>query len=128
MKRLILLLMLYPAHLVAAPNHLASGHSPMTSSLYIILMLLALVVMIFVSAKLMRNVRTDKGFPLRVLTSMNLGFREKIMVIQVADKQLVIAVTPHSVSTLHVADEIVSSESAPSNAFTSILQQVVKRG
>lgn len=69
--------------------------------------LLAVVVVIFALAWLLRRVGMVNGVAgsaLRVLGALSVGQREKLVLVQVGDKQLLVGVTPGSVTTLHVLE------------------------
>jgi len=70
---------------------------------------------------------------LRVLTGLSLGVREKVIVLQVGNKQLVLAVTPGRIETLHVLegedcldDEKKTAATENNGLFAKKLTQVLK--
>jgi flagellar protein FliO/FliZ len=65
---------------------------------------------------------------LRVLGGVNVGQREKVVVIQVAETQLVVGVAPGQVNTLHVFDKpVLNNDGKPvSENFASRLQAALK--
>lgn len=69
--------------------------------------LLLVVITIFALAWLLRRVGMASGVAgsvLRVLGVLSVGQREKLVLVQVGDKQLLVGVTPGSVTTLHVLE------------------------
>jgi flagellar biosynthetic protein FliO len=69
--------------------------------------LLLVVIFIFALAWLLRRagmVSGVAGSVLRVLGVLSVGQREKLVLVQVGDKQLLVGVTPGSVTTLHVLE------------------------
>lgn len=52
---------------------------------------------------------------LRVLATLSMGTRERIVILQAGEQQLVVAVTPGRIQTLHVLDEPIEFDSASSS-------------
>ncbi|MDP1708249.1 MAG: flagellar biosynthetic protein FliO [Gammaproteobacteria bacterium] len=78
-----------------------------------ILGLIAVVVVIIAAAWLLRRVaqlQTGAQGALKVLASMPLGSRERVVLIQVGDRQLLLGIAPGHVSTLHVLDQALLAE------------------
>lgn len=75
------------------------------------------------------NVRAEK---MRVVGGLSLGMREKVMLLQVGKKQLILGVTPGRIETLHVleGDDCLLSEDAGSavnaGGFAQKLMQAMK--
>jgi len=69
---------------------------------------------------------------MRVVGGLSLGMREKVILVQVGKKQLILGVTPGRIDTLHVLegdDCLNSSESESSgkdSGFSAIVAQVMK--
>ncbi len=69
---------------------------------------------------------------MRVVGGLSLGLREKVILVQVGKKQLILGVTPGRIDTLHVLegdDCLNSSESESSgkdSGFSAIVAQVMK--
>jgi len=67
---------------------------------------------------------------MRVLGGVALGMREKVVLLQVGKKQLILGVTPGRIETLHVLegdDCLVKEETAPSaveSGFAQVLQRL----
>ncbi|THB64389.1 MAG: flagellar biosynthetic protein FliO [Gammaproteobacteria bacterium] len=72
------------------------------------------------------------GLQMNILGSLNLGSREKIALVEVGDKQILIGITPAGISNLHTFDEPVidtsKAENIAPNQFSQILGQVLQRG
>ncbi len=57
---------------------------------------------------LMRRLQQRPGSPgasLRAVASLNVGARERVVLIEIGDKQILVGVAPGRVQTLHVLDE-----------------------
>jgi len=65
---------------------------------------------------------------INILASQSLGSKEKIVVVEVGNKQIVVGMTAASVQTLHVFDEPVigAAERPPQSAFAERLLAAVK--
>lgn len=83
---------------------------------YLAQMLVGLVLVvaaILVLAFFMRRVggmQSRLGSEFRVLGGISLGSRERMLLVQVGEKQLVVGVAPGRVQTLHVLDEPIRTE------------------
>ena len=68
------------------------------------------------------------GGALRVLGGVSLGQRERVVLLQAGDKQLLIGVAPGQIRTLHVLDEpIMAPPAEPASGFAARLEAVMKR-
>jgi flagellar protein FliO/FliZ len=68
---------------------------------------------------------------MRVVGGLSLGMREKVILLQVGKKQLVLGVTPGRIDALHVleGDDCLGNEPLPTgkdSGFGAIVQQVMK--
>lgn len=69
---------------------------------------------------------------MRVIGALPLGMREKVMLLQVGKKQLILGITPGRIQTLHVleGDDCLSNERSPSalkeTGFSRKLRQAMK--
>jgi flagellar protein FliO/FliZ len=92
-----------------------SGGAGMNAA-YLAQMLMGLVLVvaaILVLAFFMRRVggmQSRLGSEFRVLGGISLGSRERMLLVQVGEKQLVVGVAPGRVQTLHVLDEPIRTE------------------
>lgn len=99
--------------------------------LQMVLGLLLVIAVIFGLAWLIRRMG-QFGAPanaqIKVLGGVSVGQREKVVVIQVADTQMVIGVAPNQVNALHVFDEpVLLNEGKPaSESFATRLQAAIK--
>lgn len=77
------------------------------------LSLLLIVLIIVVLAWLLRrvgNLPIGGGALIRVVAAVSLGQRERVVLLQVGEKQLLLGVAPGRVETLHVLDEPLTPE------------------
>lgn len=67
---------------------------------------------------------------MRVVGGLSLGMREKVILLQVGKKQLVLGVTPGRIDALHVleGDDCLNNEAPPAmdTGFSAIVKQVMK--
>jgi len=80
--------------------------------------LFVIVVLIFVSAwlyKKMGGVTQIQGADIQVCARQSLGTREKVILLRVKGQELLVGVTPSSITTLHVFE--------PGDAFESVLSE-----
>ncbi|MCP3674650.1 MAG: flagellar biosynthetic protein FliO [Gammaproteobacteria bacterium] len=90
--------------------------------------LAAVVALIFVLAWLSRKMKfvqnMTSGYQIKNLASLSLTTREKICLIEVGDKQVLVGIAPGRINQLHVFDEKIQVNSdndseATKNAFSS---------
>lgn len=65
---------------------------------------------------------------IQVVASRSIGPKERIVLVEVADKQLVVGMTSTSVQTLHVFDEPVAHAAVPKSGFASRLREIMRGG
>jgi flagellar protein FliO/FliZ len=66
---------------------------------------------------------------MRIIGGLSLGMREKIILLQIGKKQLVLGVTPGRIDALHVleGDDCLNNESLSNESgFSAIIKQVIK--
>ena len=94
--------------------------------------LAVVIVIILAAAMLLRRLSpvSAGNKNLRVLASLSVGQRERVVVLQVGDRQVLIGVSPGRVQTLHVFDEPLSFESRGerSDSFSGKLATMIKQG
>lgn len=103
------------------------------SLLQTILALLLVLGCIVLVAWLLRrssSFHSSAGGKLKIIAAVGLGPRERAVVLQVGDKQLLLGVTPQQIHTLHVLDAPLSAENstAPQGDFASRLRQFMRQG
>ena len=115
---------------LAAADKSAGGAYVMQLVVSLVVVLLAIAVLAWLMKRLNRLPGRSAG-NMRVLSAMALGARERAVLVQVGDTQMLLGVSPGRVSTLHVFDEPVvdaSSAGEPATNFASILGNLGKGG
>ena len=67
------------------------------------------------------------GGGLRILGGLSMGSRERVVLIQAGDTQLLLGVAPGRVQTLHVLDKPLQSQAAAAGGFAEQLGRVLNR-
>lgn len=120
---------------VETPAALPREPVDMTANLIKVTFGLGLVVVaIFVAAwffKRMGKIGPVQGSDLRVLGGLNVGNRERVVLLQVGEQQVLIGVTPENVRTLHVLAEPIpmmqNSLKPPLENFSQKLNQAMSQ-
>jgi len=101
----------------------------------VVSMVLGLVVvlaLIFGSAWLVRRVNGVRGVnnsAMRIVSVLAVGQRERILLLEVGGRQVLIGVTAHNIRTLHVFDEPVVTGSVKADSdFAAKLQVMLQKG
>lgn len=97
--------------------------------------LVAVLVLIFALAWMARRwggaLRAHGAIPMRVVSQLGLGSRERIVVVEVDGTWLVVGVTPHGMRTLHTMparpDTVPGHSGAAAPPFFDRLQQALRR-
>lgn len=120
----------------------AQGFSPLNASglADVLLGLMLIIVLIFALAWLFKKFGSaglGLGGLIKVVAAMSLGGRDRIALISVGEKQMLLGISPGRISTLHVFDEAIdleaqkiglSTASANSSDFASKLQNLISGG
>lgn len=94
--------------------------------------LVIVLLVIFALARLLQRmnlVSAVSGQSMKVVGGLSLGSRERILLLRVADKHILLGVTAQSISALHTFDELPEAEIAkdgaqvPGGPFARILRQ-----
>lgn len=99
----------------------------------LLLGLLFIIGLIFLLGYLMRRIgplAAQGGQHIRVLSSLPLGPRDRLMLVDVAGKQILLGASPGRISTLHVFEEPIAdvpAQGAPTGDFAQKLQALLKR-
>jgi flagellar protein FliO/FliZ len=141
LRNILLVLALHIAGtgmLFAADNQIQTERSlgqQYLSVLPVLFFILLLIVgLAFVIKKV--NPTLGRGNPLiRVLGTLPLGGKERLILVQTGDSCLLLGVTPGQIQTLHVVDkdsldgpaDVMTSGIPPAAGFAGILQAVLKR-
>lgn len=110
-----------------------STSGPITSSGILEMMsgLIFVVLLIFALAWLFKRMGSNSfglGGVIRILAAMSLGNRDRIALIEVGEKQMLIGISPGRISTLHVFDEpvdLAEGRGAVDGDFASKLQSML---
>lgn len=112
-----------------APQAPAPTTDPVGSLASLGLGLLAVIALIFGCAWLVRRMSGLTGMNsqlMKVVAVMNLGTRERIALLDVGGKQILVGITPSTIRTLHVFDEPVADpENLANSDFARRLQGVI---
>lgn len=108
---------------------------PATTNVDLVQILTALagvIALIVVAAWLMRrmgNVTGQRNEQLRVVAALSMGARERVVLMQVGEQQLLLGVAPGRIQTLHVLDQPLdmASSSRPVTAFQDRLKKIMSR-
>lgn len=111
----------------------AGAPDTMTTALTLGAGLIVVLAVILFSGWIARRVQGLGGVntqALKVVAVLSVGQKERVALVEVGGKQILIGVTPQSVRTLHVFDEpvVTGSQSAVTGDFARKLQQVMGRG
>jgi flagellar protein FliO/FliZ len=107
---------------------LVGGDSVSTASPWVVIFgLLFVVAVIFAAAWALRRYGATGltgGQHMKVLSVLPVGPREKVVLVDVAGKQMLLGVTPNNVNQLHYFDRpIVDSEAIKSSEFANKMKQ-----
>ena len=92
-------------------------------------LLLVLVVFLLFAWGIKRLNRLPAGQDgVRVISGINVGSREKLIIVQIGDEQLLIGVTPASINKLHKLENKIPQNSSVKHPFRNALNGVLKSG
>ncbi len=126
--------LLFPAWLHAIENIPSTPELVTDHLVRVTLGLFAVLLSIVVAAWLLRGFarfQTGTHGQFKILSAISMGPRERIVLLQIGETQLLVGVVPGRIQTLHVLERPVDVISAPpssSAVFPSILAAVLKRG
>lgn len=106
----------------------AGFESAAQAALSMVLVIGAVLVLAWILRRLTRLQSKALG-GLRIVGGLSVGTRERVVLVEAGDQQLLIGVTPGSVRTLHVFDQPLSSvEDAPQGetSFSARLQRALR--
>ncbi|HDZ09940.1 flagellar biosynthetic protein FliO [Pseudohongiella sp.] len=96
----------------------AGGSDAMLQTAIWLLVIVGMILVLAWAVRRFTNIGPRSVGAMRVLSALPVGNRERIALVQVGDKQLLIGVAPGHVSTLHVFDENIVSAQPASTAFS----------
>ena len=92
------------------------------------LVVLGLIVSIAWLLKRTGRFQMAAGGGLRVIGGLSMGSRERVVLVQAGETQLLLGVAPGRVQTLHVLDKPLQIGSPGGSGFAEQLSQVLKKG
>jgi flagellar protein FliO/FliZ len=98
-----------PAPNVEVGRHVMGNIDATSMIVSLLLVLLAIVIAAWLLKKLQVGGRTVNG--LKVVTSLNLGSKERLVVVQVGEKQLLLGITGQQINLLDTLDEPIEIKS-----------------
>lgn len=115
----------------------AGGSDAMLQTAIWLLVIVGMILVLAWAVRRFTNIGPKSAGAMRVLSALPVGNRERIALIQVGDKQLLIGVAPGHVSTLHVFEEnIMSAQStgvpyqqstdASARSFSHVLRSTLR--
>lgn len=133
---------LLPLPLVPWPALAATAAAPTTAAgaslagelLRVVLSLAGVIVLILVAGWLTRRLQGGArpgARRLRCIESLNVGVKERVLLVQVGERQLLLGVAPGRVSTLHVLEAPLPeapAPAAPAPGFAQLLAQLRRGG
>lgn len=128
------LMVLLPGSVMAAASGAVSSAQPVTSGsiVQVALSLLLVIAVIFGLAWLMRRMQAGAGFSskgMKVVAMLPLSTRERVVLVDVGGRQLLLGVAPGRVSLLQSFDEPVLDAGASGGAeFRQRLKQALRPG
>ncbi len=113
------------------------GSDAMLQTAIWLLVIVGLILVLAWAVRRFTNLGPRSVGAMRVLSALPVGNRERIALVQVGDKQLLIGVAPGHISTLHVFDDNVVDpnatvrsyghpEAAPARGFSQILRSTLQ--
>lgn len=107
-----------------APNSTTSLLSMLLGLFFVI----ALIIVVAWGVRRFSTLHASGGRHIKVLSATAIGARERLALVEVGDKRILIGVTPQQINTLHVfAKEDISDERETSD-FARKLQEIMKKG
>lgn len=121
---------------VAVPTPKSLQSAPMVTTanpLLVLLSLLLVVGIILALAWLLKRINSNSfglNQPMKVLSSVSLGGRERLLLVDVSGTQMLLGVSPGRVAQLHVFEQpvVVAGEAATAVDFSARLQQFLQPG
>jgi len=104
-----------------------------TNVVQMVVGLFLVLILVFAIAWLLRRVGgvslTGSG-ALKVIAGMSMGARDRVVLLQVGDEQLLVGISPGRIQTLHVLDNPIEIEqsAAGSTVFADKLTEVLRGG
>lgn len=93
-----------------------------------LVLVLGCIVLVAWLLKRSNSFHTAASGQLRVISGLPLGTRERAVLVQVGDKQLLLGVTPQQVSLLHTLDTPLNTTQPAQGDFATKLRQLMQQG
>ncbi|ADJ27866.1 flagellar biosynthetic protein FliO [Nitrosococcus watsonii] len=120
-----------PGGFVQAPNIPASAIATgeVLQMMIALVLVLGAIVLVMWLLRRVQGLQRNNGTDLRILGGVSLGTRERAVLVQVGEQQLLVGVCSGQIRTLHVLETPVAVPQKPlKNPFSQHLSTVLKRG
>lgn len=117
-----------PAASVVGSQGVSRSPQNIADPMTVVAGLLLTVLLIFACAWVIRRmgaVSAMGGRALKVVAALSLGTREKVVLVQVGEQQLLLGVAPGRISHLHTLEQSISNDAAASGEFGLRLRQML---
>jgi len=110
-----------------------SGTAVMAQTLLWLMVIIALILALAWAARRFSTLSAFGGQGMKVISALPVGNRERVVLVQVGDKQMLLGVAPGNVSMLHAFDQPVLNAApgltsqAQSAGFQTVLKTVMNR-
>ena len=103
-----------------------TGNMDATSMIISLIMVLGLII---ASALVLKRFQPQAGFGkgLKIITSLHLGAKEKLVVVQAGEQQMLLGVTAHNVSLIQVLDKPLAADAPINNEFSQQISKFLNR-
>ncbi|SEK48724.1 flagellar protein FliO/FliZ [Colwellia chukchiensis] len=110
---------------VQVGKHVASNLDAMS----MIISLLMVLAVIFVSAMVLKRFQGVRQSinGMQIVTSLHLGAKEKLVVVQAGEQQLLLGVTPQQISLLKTLDKPLQANAEVTNDFAKSFANILKQ-
>jgi len=101
-----------------------------TSMVFSLILILVIILILAWAAKRFGGMAFKGNAALKVLAGMSMGARERIVLVQVGEKQILLGVAPGRIQTLHVLDEpvVTDADNEPvASIFADRLKSVLSK-
>lgn len=118
---------------VATPSPVATSYSPAGQIIKMVVGLIVVLVMIFALAWLAKNYmgfNPSSNPALKPLAGLLVGQKERIVLVKVGDRQILIGVAPGQINLLHLiekGDEVVVTDDHTLSPFAEKLRKSIRR-
>ncbi len=118
----------------ADDKQLASLNSPVSlatlaETAFGLIIVLGFIVLLAWLVKRTNQLQTSANGKLKIIAGLALGTRERIVLIEAGNEQILVGVTAQQIQTLHVLKEPIDSDSStqPTNGFAEKLKHVLNQ-